>query len=331
MSPSRSQVTKGKGRAEDLSKVASDLGPSMNGTGGERATIDKGAVNTQVRGFPNAENTVIGDSKRGKRDRAPKALNLRQSVQAHLSLQKVEPVKVSRLLDEPGSEIPGPVPRHGRPSLLERISGMEEIPQRQPTSVSPAHVDSSANLDPPRSLRPAVAPPQAYAGTNRYIDSTGGSAIDIDSQRRNPISNVNHENDLTAPSDRPDRALRVDTDDVLERTRIRLAKMKNTMVAGIPPTAPTPPPIPLDVPTPVEPEETTPPTPVVASLRNKLLERLEGERKRAIGAASGELGVGPVAENISEGSLQAELRVRNRLRARLAVTKGDCHVDILEP
>jgi hypothetical protein len=91
--------------------------------------------------------------------------------------------------------------------------------------------------------------------------------------------------------------------------------MKNVMVAGIPPTAPTPPPIPLDPSTPAEPEETTPP-PVVATLRNKLLERLESERKRAIGAASVELGVEPVGGNISEDSLRAELRARNRLRAR---------------
>jgi hypothetical protein len=212
--------------------------------------------------------------------------------------------------------------------LLERISGMEEILHRQSTSVSPPHIDSSTNLDP---FRPLPSVPQLSAGTNGNACSAEGGTIDIDDQSRNPVSNVDHENDLTAHADRPDRAPRVDTEDILQRTRIRLAKMKNTMVAGIPPTAPTPPPIPLDLPTPVEPEETPPPTPVVENLRNRLLERLESERKRAIGAASGELSGGPVAGNISEDSLQAELRARSRLRARLAVTKGDSHVDILEP
>ena len=102
------------------------------------------------------------------------------------------------------------------------------------------------------------------------------------------------------------------------------------MVAGIPPTAPTPPPIPLDLSTPAESDKITP-TPVVTTLRNKLLERLESERKRAIGAASGEPEVEPVVENISEGSLKAELRARNQLRARLAVARTDRHVDNLEP
>lgn len=323
VSPPPPRVTKGKERAVDLSGVADGLSPAANGSGGERTAIDKGAVNTRV---PNVENTVIGDFKRGNRDRAPKALTLRQSVQAHLSLQKSEPLKVSRLLDELGNNISGPSLRHGRPSLLERISGMEEILHRQSTSVSPPHVNSSTNIDP---IHPLPSAPQLSAGTNGNACSAEGGTID--NQSHNPVSNVDHENDLTAPADRPDRTPRVDTEAVLQRTRIRLAKMKNTMVAGIPPTAPTPPPIPLDLPTPVEPEETTPPTPVVENLRNRLWERLESERKRAIGAASGELSGGPVAGNISEDSLQAELRARSRLRARLAVTKGDSHVDILEP
>lgn len=314
----------------DLSRIANDLGPSPNGGEAERAAIDEGAVSTGTHGFPKVEHTVIVDSKRGNRDRAPKTLSLRQSVQAHLSLQRAEPLKVSRLLDEPENRIAGPDHRHGRPSLLERVSGMEGVPHSQPISVAAPHSDTSVSLDPSRTPRPAAALPQRTAGTKSHISPTGEGTIVTDNQRRDPIFNVTHENNLTAPADRPDRVPRVDTDDVLERTRIRLAKMKNMMVAGIPPTAPTPPPIPSDPSTPEEPEETIPPAPAIAGLGNKLLERLEGERKRAIGAASGELGVEPVAGNISEDSLKAELRARNRLRARLAVAKSDHHVDTLE-
>jgi len=76
--------------------------------------------------------------------------------------------------------------------------------------------------------------------------------------------------------------------------------MKKMTVAGVPPIVP----IPLDPPTSIEPEEhSTPPAYVVASLRNKLLERLESERKLAVGAASVEPGVEPAIRNISEDSL----------------------------
>jgi len=102
------------------------------------------------------------------------------------------------------------------------------------------------------------------------------------------------------------------------------------MVAGIPPTAP-PPSIPRDPPTLVEQGQGAQPSSVATILRNKLLERLENERERAIGAASGEPEVEPVPGNISESSLRAELKARNELRTRLAVVKGGRHVGILEP
>jgi len=102
------------------------------------------------------------------------------------------------------------------------------------------------------------------------------------------------------------------------------------MVAGIPATA-TPPSIPQDPLTSAEQGEATHPASVVTVLRNKLLERLENERERAIGAASGELGAEPVPGNISEDSLRAELRARNELRTRLAVVNGGRHVGNLEP
>jgi len=97
-------------------------------------------------------------------------------------------------------------------------------------------------------------------------------------------------------------------------------------VAGVPPTAPTPPPMPLDPSTSAELEETDP-APVASVTKMKLLERLESERRCAIGAAPGEPEVGPVAENVSEGSLRAELRARNQLRARLAVARVDGHTN----
>jgi len=102
------------------------------------------------------------------------------------------------------------------------------------------------------------------------------------------------------------------------------------MVAGTPPTA-APPSMPQDPPTSAEQGEVTHPASVVTVLRNKLLERLENERERAIGAASRETEVEPVLGNISEDSLRAELRARNELRTRLAVVKGGRHVGILEP
>ena len=108
--------------------------------------------------------------------------------------------------------------------------------------------------------------------------------------------------------------------------------MKNVVATVIPSAAPRSPSISSVPSTPAGPGETTPPSPLLANLRSKLLEeRLDRERKRAIGAASGELQVEPVVGNISEDSLRAELRARNRLRTRLIVAKGDRHVDILEP
>jgi len=326
----RPQVVKGKGKAVDLGRVASDLGPSRSGSEAERVTIDKAVADARIRGFPNVEHTVIGISKRGNRDRAPKTLTLRQSVQAHLSLPKFEPLKVSGHPDQPENRSSGPGLRHGHPSLLERISGMEEILNSQPGSVSAAHPGTPTSPYPPPSLRPASIRPQRSAGTSSSnINPTGEEPIDIDNQRLDHVSNITHDNNSATHADRPDRASRVDTDD--ERTYVRLTKMKNVTVAGIPPTAPTSPPTPSVPSTPVESGGTTPPAPVVAGLRSKLSGRLDGERKRAVGAASGELEVEPVAGNISEDSLRAELKARNRLRARLVVPKGDCHVDILEP
>lgn len=325
------RVVKGKERAEDLGRVTDGPGPSTGRSGVERTTIDKGVNNVQIREPPNVEHTVIDDSKRGNRDRAPKALTLRQSVRAHLSLQKTEPVKVSRPAAEP--ESPGPDLRHGRRSLLERISGMEEVPHHQLVSVSAGHLDVSASPDPARTRRSAAAQPERSGADSRniIIDPTEVDIIDIDNHHPDPISNTIYRDNLTAQAECSDQASRVNPKDVLERTRIRLAKMKNMMVAGIPPTAPTPPPIPLDPSTPAEPGETTPPSSVIAISRNKLLERLENERKRAIGAASGEPEVERVVGNISEDSLKVELRARNQLRTRLVAARADRHVGNLEP
>jgi len=327
------QAVKGKGKATDLGRVANGLGPSPGGSGAERTTIDKGLGSAQIYELPNAEHTVIDNSKHGNRDRAPKALTLRQSVQAHLSLNKAEPLKVSRSIAEPESTTPGPDLRHGRPSLLERISGMEGIPHSQLIPVSAAHPDVSTISESVLLLRSAAAAPERFGGasSNININYAEQDIIDIDNYRPDPISNVIHQDNATAQAEYADRTPRVNPRDILERTRVRLAKMKNVMVTGVPPTAPTPPPIPLDPSTPAEPEETTPPAPVVATLRNKLLERLESERRRAIGAASGKPGVEPVAGNISEDSLRVELRARNQLRARLAVAKADRRVGDLEP
>jgi len=329
------QVVKGKGKAVELGIVANSPDPSAGGSGTARITIDKSIGSAQIRERPNAEHTVIGISKRGKRDRTPKALTLRQSVQAHLSLQKAEPLKVSRSVAEPESATPGPDLRHGRPSLLERISRMEGAPHNEPIPVSAARPDVSTGPESGRLLRSAAAEPGERSGgasNNININYAEEDIIDIDNHRPDPISNVTHQDNADAQAGCADRTPRVNPRDiVLERTRVRLAKMKNVMVAGVPPTAPTPPPIPLDPSTPAESEETVPPAPdVVATLRNKLLERLESERRDAIGAASGEPDVEPVAGNASEGSLRAELRARNQLRARLAVAKADRHVGNLE-
>ena len=329
------QAVKGKGKAVELGIVANSLDPSAGGSGTARTTIDKSIGSAQIRERPNAEHTVIGISKRGKRDRTPKALTLRQSVQAHLSLQKAEPLKVSRSVAEPESATPGPDLRHGRPSLLERISGMEGAPQSQPIPVSAARPDVSTSPGSGRLLRSAAAEPRERSGgasnNNININYAEEDIIDIDNHRPDPISNVTHQDNADAQAGCADRTPRVNPRDVLERTRVRLAKMKNVMVAGVPPTAPTPPPIALDPSTPAEPEETVAPAPdVIATLRNRLLERLESERRDAIGAASGEPGVEPVAGNASEDSLRAELRARNQLRARLAVAKADRHVGNLE-
>ena len=323
------QVVKGKGKAVDLGGFTNGLSPSTSRSEAERETIDKRVGNVQTHGLPNTEHTVIDDSKRGNRDRAPKALTLRQSIQAHLSLPQTEPLQVSR-----PPIISGPDLRHGRPSLVGRISGMEEVSHDQLVSVSTTNLGVPAcpeSTVPPRSA--AVQPEQPEAASNN-IDTTNEDIIDIGDNHSDPdpiSSHVRQDNGKpTAQAERPDRVPRLNTQDVLERTRIRLAKTRNVMVAGIPPTAPTPPPIPLDLSTPAESDKITP-TPVVTTLRNKLLERLESERKRAIGAASGEPEVEPVVENISEGSLKAELRARNQLRARLAVARTDRHVDNLEP
>jgi len=328
----RPQASKGKRKATGLGGVAVGLGPYPGRSEAERATIDKSLGSAQIREPPNAEHTVIDDSKYGKRDRAPKALTLRQSVQAHLSLQKTEPLKVSRRVGGPESRMPGPDLRHGRPSLLERISRMEEIRHNQPDSVSAVQPGVSASPDAAQPLGLAVAHPgrSGAASDNISDNHTEEDITDIDNHRHDPISNIIHYSNATAQAENADRASRVDPKDVLERTRIRLAKMKNVMVAGIPPTAPTPPPIPMEPSMAAEPAETTPPARIVATLKNKLLERLESERKRAIGAACGEPGVESVTEKTSEDSLKAELRARNQLRARLAVAKADGHVDNLE-
>ena len=325
-----SLAIKGKGKAVDLSRVANGLGPSTSGSEAERTTIDKGAGDARIHGLPNEEHTVIGDSKRGNRDRAPKTLTLRQSVQAHLSLPKTQPVKVSGPPDEPKNRTPGPGLRHGRPSLLQRISGMEGSLSGQPVSVSALHLDISANPHPHTSQRQAAIRPQRSAATCGNIDNSEEGTVGIDNQSPDHISNITHDKNVTAHAGRPNRTPRVDTD--AERSHAGLTDMKSpTTVAGIPLTAPTPPPTPPVPPTPTEPGKITAPAPVVRNLRDRLLERLDDERKRAIGAASGELEVEPVAGKTSEGSLRAELRARNRLRARLAVAKCDGHVDVLEP
>ena len=326
-SPSpRFQVVKGKGKAVDLGRVVNDLGPSTSGSEAERVTIDKGATDPRIHGFPNAEHTVIGDSKVGNRDRAPKVLTLRQSVRAHLSLPKTEPVKVSGPNCEPENRIPGPGLRHGHPSLLERVSGMEETLGNQAISVSAVHPGVSASPYPSHSLRPVPMRPQRSTETSIKTNPTEEGSIDVDNQCADHIA---HDNNVTAHADRPDRAPRVDTDD--RRTHVRLGKMKNVTALDASPTTPASPPIPPVSSASAGPGETTFPAPVVGNLRRKLLERLEGERNRAIGAASGELEVERVAGNAGEDSLRAELRARNRLRARLAVAEGDRHVDILEP
>ena len=328
-----SKAVKGKGKAVELGGATNGFSPPTGGSEAERAAIDKSLGSAQIGELPNTEHTVIGISKCGNRDRAPKALTLRQSVRAHLSLQKTELLKVSRSAAGPKSKTLGPDLQHCRPSLLERILGMEEDPHNQLPSVSTVHPGFFASPDSTRPPRSAAVQPEQYgaASSNINIDCTGEDTIDIDSHRLDPISNTVDDDSTTAQAECADRAPRVDPMDVLERTRIRLAKIKNVMVAGIPPTAPTPPPIPLDPSTPGEPEEIISPAPVVATLRNKLLERLESERERAIGAASREPEVEPVAGNISEDSLKAELRARNQLRARLAVVKADRHVGVLEP
>ena len=295
----------------------------MNAGEPGRTSIDNGVGNAPTRELPNAEHTVIDNSKPGNRDRTPKALTLRQSVWAHLSLNQTEPTQVSR--SPAGS---GPDLRHGRPPLLERISGMEEVPQSQIVSVSTVHLSTPAGTDPARSPRsPAVQPGQSGAAHND-INPTDEGTIDIENHHFDPISNPIRRDNTTAQAERHDRAPRVTTRVILERTRtIRLAAAEKVMVAGIPPTASLPS-IPQDPPTSAEQGEATHP---VTVLRNKLLERLENERERAIGAASGEPEVEPVPGNISEGSLRAELRARNELRTRLAVVKGDRHVGNLEP
>ena len=315
-----SQVVKGKGKAVDLGSVANGRDED------ERARIDK-----RVHELPDAEHTVIDDSKCGRGDRAPKVLSLRQSVQAHLSLRQTEPLKVSR--PDAGSErrILGPDPRHGRPSLLERISGMEDVSQSHFVSVSTLHLALSAGPDPARSPRSAAIKLAQSRTLGGDTDPTKEYAVAIDSHHPDPIPDLAHQDNPTAQFDCPDRATRVNTKDVLERTRVRLAKMKNAMVAEIPPTAPTPPPIPIDPSTPTEPGGTTPSAPIIATMRNKLLERLESERMRAVGAACREPGAEPIVGNISERSLKAELRARSQLRARFATVNADCHVGSSEP
>lgn len=318
-----SQVVKGKGKATDLDKLANDLGQSTSGDTAGRTAIDNGARSTPIRELPNAEHTVIDGSKQGNSDRAPKALTLRQSIQAHLALQKTEPLKVSRPPAEPKSNTSGPDLRRGRPSLLERISGMEEVLENTLASVSAAHPDVTGNQGSTWVLRSATAQPErsGAASSNININYGGEDIIDIDSHRPDPISNAIDKDNGTVQAECTDRALRVNPKDVLERTRVRLAKMKNAMVAGVPPTAPTPPPpMPLNPSTQAELEETKPAL-VVFTTKNQLLERLESERRRVIGAAPGEPEVEPVAENASEGSLRAELRARNQLRARLAAAR----------
>lgn len=313
----------------DLSRVANRLSPSTSKSEAERVTIDNSLLHAPIHGFPNAEHTVIVDSKRGNRDRAPKALTLRQSVQAHLSLPKTQLLKVSSPPDEPEDRTSGPPLRHGRPSLLERISGMEEVLHNEPVSVSSAHIYISTGpyKSPPQSN---AMHPQRSAGTNRDINLIRERSTNIDSQHPDHISNITYDNNFTAHAICPNRAPRADTD--YERTHVGLAKMKNVVATVIPSAAPRSPSISSVPSTPAGPGETTPPSPLLANLRSKLLEeRLDRERKRAIGAASGELQVEPVVGNISEDSLRAELRARNRLRTRLIVAKGDRHVDILEP
>ena len=323
------QIAKGKGKAVDLARVANDLGPYTNGTEAERVAIDKPVAHVRIHGFPNVEHTVFGDSKPRNRDRVPKALTLRQSVQAHLSLPKTKPLKVSSLPEEPEHKSAGPSLRHGRLPLLQRISGMQEVLNSQPVSISAARPDISALPYPSPPIPPAAIRPQRSTEASGNIDPTEEGTNEIDNQCPNIILNITHDNYVTAHADRSDRAPQVDTDD--ESTRVRLAELKDMMVASIPPTAPTSPPIPPVPSTPAEPGESTPPAPVAGNPRSKLLERLDSERKRAIGAASGELEVKPVAGTTGEDSLRAELKARNRLRARLAVAMGDHHVDILEP
>ena len=323
------QAVKGKGKAAELSRVVDGLGPSTGGSEAERAAIDKSIGSAHSCELPNAEHTVIDGSKHGKRDRAPDALTLRQSVQA---LEKTEPLKVSRSAAEHENRIPGPNLRHGHPSLLERISGMEGAPNNRLVPASAVHPDLSTSQESVHPLRSATAQPERFgaASSNININYAQEDIIDIDNHHPDPVSDVIHQDNATAQFECADRVPRVNPKDVLERTRVRLAKMKNVAVAGISPTAPTPPPIRLDPSTPAEPETATP-IPIGATLRNKLLERLESERRRAIGAAPGEPDAEPDAGGISEDSLKAELRARNQLRTRLAVAKADRRAGNLGP
>lgn len=321
---SHPQVTKGKGKAVDLGRTANDLRPSTSESQAGRATIDNRAGDAQARELPNAEHTVIDDSKRGNRDRAPKALTLRQSVRAHLSLQQTEPLRVSRLPADSGPGL-----RHGHPSLLERISGMEEFPHKQLATVSAVHPNVTAGSDPAPSLQSAAAQPDRPRAASNNIGPADEGAVDIDNHSSDPISNPIHQNSPTARTERHGRAPGLNIKVVSERTRtIRLAEAKDVMEAGTLPITPMPPPMAADPPPLEEPGRAAS---VVTTLRNRLLERLESERKRANGAASGESEVDPLAGSVSEGSLKAELRARNELRARLAVAKADRHVGNLEP
>lgn len=185
----------------------------------------------------------------------------------------------------------GPI-RGGRSrTLLESVQSHLSLPQVRTLKEPTTNAQQGSSSTSPSLLTQLSEPQtQSVASPMEPIDKDKVSTVNVMEVNRQSMS---------AP-------------DIMKRTRTRLAKLKNETIAGIPPSAPTPPIL-----------TTPPPTDAQIPLHSTLLEKLQAEKNMA-----SEAPLEPLAPTVDTGSagneaLQAESRLRKQaqLRVRLAAAK----------
>jgi hypothetical protein len=165
-----SRVVKGKEKAGDLGRVTNGLGPPASGSEAEWTTTDEGVGNAQIREPPIRNTRSLTIPNVGTEIEHQKhSLYVNPSKLIYL-YRKPNRLRLVALPLNPGARTPGPDLRHGRRSLLERISGMEEVPHQRLVSVSAVHLDVSISPDPARPRRSAAAQPERSGAASSNIN-----------------------------------------------------------------------------------------------------------------------------------------------------------------